>query len=85
MCNGIAVVTFARVEYSAAADADWWRLGSLSSSQPAGTAESEPRRKRAPRLIALYGTWGSVLGESGYLESERCLSMHEARFVLPSD
>ena len=28
---------------------------------------------------------GSVLGESGYLESERCLSMHEARFVLPSD
>ena len=28
--NGIAVVTFARVEYSAAADADWvasWDLG----------------------------------------------------------
>ncbi len=84
--NGVAVVTFARVEYSAAADADWGSLWSLSSSQPGGHQQSQSRVENgAPRLLAFCGTWDPVLGESGYLESERSLSMHEARFVLPSD
>ena len=55
--------------------------------QPTGGHQQSQSRVEngAPRLLALYGTWDPVLGESGYLESERSLSMHEARFVLPSD